>query len=317
MRWIFRLLTPWYLRWLFGLPWWLWAVVSLAALTLVPDPVGRYLRDAPRLQQALAALPPALVPLAALTPAAPFGEVRVRLDALPRFDPIRLDVVGPDKIILPLADGTGAAVRAVLVVPRTSRAELATYLQGLDRFAPVVTGRVDGDIGAQVHHDKTRISLEARGIATAPQLVLITPFLDGRRAGLNAAAFGPLDLGISLTALLLPLMITGMLWYRQRAQSAPRPGKVRPTPTGRAQPSVPVPRPGMTGPWGAQPTAPVPPQDPVSGAESRHLPPTSPTPSRRKRKTPEDIVARAFGRAPRRPPRPHHGDRSAPKGEDR
>lgn len=218
---------PWYLRWIFRLPWFVFAAIAVWLGFLASDSNDDYraeLIDADVLIAQGAPGTTALSTWNATTDVTPNDEVNVLglyFTALPET---RFEASGRSRDIIFLADDQGREVKAVLVATASQISQLRAQLQaqsaGGDRFPVTVNGTLNRDAAWSV---AIRSRMMALGVPAANELVVIEPFIGTRTAAITrgaerARSTAALIAGIAtLFGLLAVMKIIWALFMRRRS----------------------------------------------------------------------------------------------------
>lgn len=225
--WLLRaIFYPWYLRWVFRLPWFIYAAMAVWIGTLVYAEYEDYLVERLQADIQIREGLPAPAPLSTWndSTATGYGELNVQalyFTALPQatFQPM-----GLERTFIALADELGREVKAVLVVRPSELTRLRNQLAGQgsgDRIDVTVNGTLNRD-GAW--REMIRRQIDVMNLPASDNLVVIEPFLGSRVDAINDTGMDSRDtaVGLGILAVLFALgaalkMMNGMPSARPKA----------------------------------------------------------------------------------------------------
>lgn len=255
---MFNFFVPWYLRWIFKLPWFLYLIVAgiigLSALTTLDTyRIERNLNEV----QIAAGAPPS-VPLSTWNPqsdVSSYGEVLVEglyFDELPVGD---FSVMGSERRFIVLPDEVGKEVKAVLVVRSSDYYALRRYLvdqNSGENYEVTVGGELNT---STVWAGQINLALNDLAVPRSENLLVIEPFIGDRVRFLSGRADSTRDTSeilATLAALFAAYAGVRFLMTRGRSRRKAAPRRTRaerrtreaqsthPSPTAKPNPS----------PWG-------------------------------------------------------------------
>ena len=304
------LFYPWYVRWIFALPWWILGVLAILLGSYMAQAVPEALATNAAVKMAQSDDPPTLRALHEFDPRRDVtvqGEVNIAATYDGSVGVITIDLTGPDMVAVPLFAKGRPEVAAIAYALTSQEAELLTYLssQGAGaRHAVQVSGNLRQD-GA--FFEAARAALAQNGLRSSQALVTMRPYLDGRQTGLGNQQLGQwiwLGAGGLLLAILTVATVRNFRsrggTTRESIRMAAPVTKARTTkaPTTKALP-------GKWSPWGGsvqpQPSAATPPAlptaKPAPAAKPDPVPVAKPriTSSGYRARTAEEIVREVFG----------------------
>lgn len=225
--WLLRaIFFPWYLRWIFRLPWFVYAAAAVWIGTLVYAEYEDYLFERLEADIQIREGLPTPAPLSTWndSTATDYGELNVQalyFTALPQasFHPM-----GLERVFIALADELGREVKAVLVVRPSElpdlRRRLASQGSG-DRIDVTVNGTLNRD---GVWREMIRRQIDVMNLPASDDLVVIEPFLGSRRDAINDTALESRNVAIGLVILAalfalcaVAKMMSGMSSVRPKA----------------------------------------------------------------------------------------------------
>lgn len=289
------------------LPWWAFVLIGLFLVPIARLMLSDYLEVRAAQDQP----PPAPVPIESFDPAQDVldsGEAGLAVWLSPDLGLLAAGELGdPRHVTVPLYGPTRQTVLGIARAPYEQAAELRAFLTTRQsREGGVVLygwRQTDPDWANPVELGRA----VQRPVSAEP--IYIDLFLGDRDAAYDDRAL-TLAIGSAILALVMvgALLVGGVKFRRWRQRRAARRTAPTPPPVRVATAPAQKPpretslqeRPAVPSPWSRRsPSAPEPEQDVEASPASPPPPPPGP-PSKRQRKTPEEIVARAFRKPIRR-----------------
>ncbi|MCF2905712.1 hypothetical protein L0666_12005 [Octadecabacter sp. CECT 8868] len=255
-----KMFLPWYLRWLFKLPWVVYIALAIWVGSLAYSEYENHLFARLEAENQGSDNVPAATRLSDWTPqdVTSYGEVHIEGLYFSDLPIGQIDVGGSERLFVLLADDEGQGVAAVLVVEPDSLQQLERYLAAQttgENISVAINGQLSRN---QVWAADVDAGLARMGVPRSTGVLVIEPFMGNRRGYIFERADETMAVAVALAGIAAFLaLIGGLRMFLGKADAAKRnaaQAKNRERAAAQAQqPSQkasPVSQPTEVSPWG-------------------------------------------------------------------